>query len=63
MSDCGFGGILDEEAPLAAAAFSTNLIFSFSRTNTFGKEKNGIATKMSRNPQSKKPPHHIPTHR
>lgn len=45
-----------------AAAFSINRIFSFSTDKTFGNEKNGIDTKINKNPLSKKPPHHIPTH-
>lgn len=62
ISVCGFEGGLVAE-PLAAAAFSTKRIFSFSRTSTFGKEKKGIATKINSSPQSRNPPHHMPTHR
>lgn len=46
----------------AAAAFSINLIFSFSCVNTLGNEKNGMETRRRSKPPSKKPPHQRPTH-
>lgn len=67
MSGClelfGIAGLGAEAPQAAAAAFSPSLIFSFSLVNVLGNEKKGMATNINNKPQSKNPPHHIPTQR